>query len=128
MLRPNEIAAALINKTKEDRQLITETVLDYSHFRPSDFQAFSREFHPLLMSIIESQNGLLVGDYKFEPKTPTKYVNSDFLFLKLIDPGKHSIFIYDPKKDVFYKKLVAVEVQQQLQPVRRVEADYQSIK
>jgi hypothetical protein len=30
-----------------------------------------------------------------------------------VAPGKHSIYIYDPDSDEFYKKIVAIDVPQQ---------------
>jgi hypothetical protein len=35
------------------------------------------------------------------------------MYAQFVAPGKHSIYIYDPDSDEFYKKIVAIDVPQQ---------------
>lgn len=46
---------------------------------------------------------------KIEPNLAQ--LSRNFLFCCFCPPGRHSVFIYDPERDVAYKKIIAVEPQ-----------------
>ena len=52
----------------------------------------------------------MVGRIPQERHAKTETHESAYIYAQFVAPGKHSIYIYDPDSDEFYKKVVAVDV------------------
>jgi len=108
MLKPSQFAAILGCKSEYDRQYVLGTIFkdDYLDI-DNDFKSFLGTVQPLIESVIAAHSAHVVGAL---PET-FKSTNRMFIYAAYVMPGKHSIFVYDPQADSFYKKVVAVDVQ-----------------
>ena len=110
MLKPSQFAAILGCKSEHDRQYVLETIFMDEHLDiKNDFKSFLGTVQPLIESVIAAHSAHVVGA---APET-FKSFSGDRLFMHAayVIPGKHSIFVYNPRDDSFYKKVVAVDVQ-----------------
>lgn len=123
MLPPYEVAAALICEKVEEREQLVNTLLDTKNYEVKKFKLFCKHIHNLLDSAVQAQRGQIVGDYKYDPARPALRIETDFIYTQLVEPGKHSAYIYNPNDDCFYKRLIAVELQDRPVNRRKVCAD-----
>ena len=110
MLKPSQFAAILGCKSEHDRQYVLETIFkdEYLDIK-NDFKSFLGTVQPLIESVIAAHSAHVVGAV---PETFKSFSGDRlFIYAAYVMPGKHSIFVYDPRDDSFYKKVVAVDVQ-----------------
>lgn len=110
MLKPSQFAAILGCKSEHDRQFVLETIFNDEYFDiKNDFKSFLGTVQPLIESVIAAHSAHVVGAIS----ETFKSLSSDelFIYAAYVMPGKHSIFVYNPRDDSFYQKVVAVDVQ-----------------
>jgi hypothetical protein len=115
MLKPSQFAAILGCKSEHDRQYVLETIFKDEYLDiNNDFKSFLGTVQPLIESVIAAHSAHVVGAVP-DPDKPETFKSFSsgrlFIYAAYVMPGKHSIFVYDPRDDSFYKKVVAVDVQ-----------------
>ena len=114
MLKPSQFAAILGCKSEHDRQYVLETIFKDEYLDiNNDFKSFLGTVQPLIESVIAAHSAHVVGSAPDNDAETFKSFSGDrlFIYAAYVMPGKHSIFVYDPRDDSFYKKVVAVDVQ-----------------
>jgi len=116
MLKPSQFAAILGCKSEHDRQYVLETIFNDEYLDiKNDFKSFLGTVQPLIESVIAAHSAHVVGAHPetFSNSNNDKSFSGDglFIYAAYVKPGKHSIFVYNPRDDSFYKKVVAVDVQ-----------------
>ena len=75
----------------------------------NDFKSFLGTVQPLIESVIAAHSAHTVGAV---PETFKSCAGDRlFIYAAYVMPGKHSIFVYNPRDGSFYQKVVAVDVQ-----------------
>lgn len=75
----------------------------------NEFKSFLGTVQPLIESVIAAHSAHVVGAV---PETFKSFSGDRlFIYAAYVTPGKHSIFVYNPGDNSFYKKVVAVDVQ-----------------
>ena len=114
MLRTLQFASVLVANKAEDRQGLVDHVFDDQNERlKEDFKSLCQQVYPVLNAVAELQGAHVVGPLPTDPALYPSATDPDtFLYAGFVQPGKHSVFIYDPESGEIHRRIIAVDVQE----------------
>lgn len=114
MLLPVQFAAAMVCKSEVEKNLCEQVIFQFDEkVYQSEFKILPPMVFPMIRAMADAQNAHVVGDVPEGAQNQAKAYSKTFIFSKFVESGKHSIFIYDPTTDEFYKNIIAVDLQTQ---------------
>ena len=98
-----QLAATLTCKTNEERH----NLVKYMFHNQNRFGNFSNTYRPFLASMLQAHNALIIGD--FDSDKFSENDDGEYMYAQMVEPGKHSVYLYFPSLDKFYSTIIAVE-------------------
>lgn len=114
MMRTYQFACILsVSHVLEDRQSLVNFVFDDINCDLSqDYKSIYDRVYPIIDNVCALHSAHVVGRVPLNSKLQKSPDRTTFVYSCLCPPGKHSVFVFLPETQTFYKKVIVVEPQQ----------------
>lgn len=111
MIKTHQFTSIISASTDKERTALLNKVFDDVNYNlQKDFKNMYLNVYPVLTSVAKMHNAHVVGTLPSDPSQQKCPDYQTFVYSGFVTPGKHSIFLYDPAIDQFYKKNIIVDV------------------